>query len=55
MKINNVNAQAHQYEWMVIRMVNGEFWYYGSWRSVYKAAAQAIEVNGIVIPSSMAE
>ena len=54
-RVNNTESNAYNYEWMVVRMVDNEFWYYGSWRDVNKAAAQAVRINGIVIPSSMVE
>lgn len=55
MKINNVSENAKQYPWMVVRMVEGEYWYYGVWNDVDKAAKAAAEEGGIVIPSSIVD
>lgn len=51
MKVNNVSKNAKKYPWMVVRVCEGEYWYYGAWNSFDKAAAQAAEVGGCVIPS----
>ena len=51
MKVNNVSKNAKKYPWMVVRVCEGEYWYYVAWNSFDKAAAQAAEVGGCVIPS----
>lgn len=51
MKVNNVSENAKKYPWMVVRVCEGEYWYYGSWNNFDKAAAQAAEVGGCVVPS----
>ena len=55
MKVNNVSENAKKYPWMVVRVCEGEYWYYGSWNSFDKAAAQAAEVGGCVVPSDSVE
>ena len=53
MKVNNVSENAHNYPWMVIRLVDGEWWYYGVWSDVNKAAQVAAEEGGAVVPSNV--
>lgn len=57
MKVNNVSENAlrnpDKYPWMVVRFVDGEFWYYGAWRKLEDAAQIAVAVNGAVVPSNM--
>lgn len=55
MKVNNVSENAHKYPWMVIRLVDGEWWYYGVWSDVNKAAQVAAEEGGAVVPSNVVE
>lgn len=55
MKVNNVSENAHNYPWMVIRLVDGEWWYYGAWNDVKKAAQAAADVGGAVVPSGVVE
>lgn len=55
MKVNNVGENAKKYPWMVVRVHDGEYWYYGSWNSFDKAAEQAAEVGGCVVPSESVE
>ena len=53
MKVNNVSENAEKFEYMVIRYVDGEAWYYGSWNDFEKAAACACEIGGAAIPTCM--
>ena len=55
MKVNNVIKNARKYPWMVVRFVDGEWWYYGSWSDVEKAARMAAEIGGAVVPSDVVE
>ena len=55
MKVNNVSENAKKYPWMVVRVCEGEYWYYGSWNNFDKAAEQAAEVGGCVVPSDSVE
>lgn len=55
MKVNNVSENAHKYPWMVIRLVDGEWWYYGAWRKLEDAAGVAACVGGAVVPSNVVE
>ena len=55
LKVNNVSENAHKYPWMVIRLVDGEWWYYGAWIKVEEAAKVAALVGGAVVPSGVVE
>ena len=49
MKINNMPEQAKEKKVIVVRIVNGEAWFYGAWDDRDKAAKAAAEVGGMVI------
>lgn len=51
MKVNNIPEYAREFDYTVVRMVCGEAWYYGSWSKFDKAARQAAECGGHVIPT----
>ena len=53
MKVNNVIKNARNYPWMVVRFVDGEWWYYGSWTDVEKAVRMAADIGGAVVPSDV--
>ena len=52
MKVNNMKGYARDRKYTVIRMVDGEAWFYGAWDDADKAIRQAIEEGGHVIPTS---
>lgn len=54
MKINNMPEQAKEKKVMVVRIVNGEAWFYGAWDDMAKAAKAAAEVGGMVIQTGEA-
>ena len=54
-KVNNVSENAHNYPWMVIRLVDSDFWYYGVWNDLKTAARVAAEEGGCVVPSDAVE
>ena len=47
-KINNVAAYAEKYEFIVARPVDGEFWFWGAYRTKADAKEAAEEVEGFV-------
>lgn len=57
MKVNNMPGWAQERAFVVIRIVNGEAWFYDAWDDGNKAINQALEeyVGGMVIPASEAE
>ena len=54
MIVNNMTPWAKEKKFMVIRIVEGNAWFYDAWDDGEKAIKQAIEVGGMVIPSSEA-
>lgn len=55
MKVNNLAEWAKEKKYIVVRDVDGEWWFYDAWVDFEKALKQAREVNGQIIPVSMAE
>ena len=49
MKINNMPEYANHYEFVVVREVEGELWFYGAYRDGFKAEEVASEIRGIIV------
>lgn len=47
-KINNEPEYAKNYEFVVAREVDGEFWFYGAYTDGWKAERVATEIYGII-------
>ena len=47
-KINNEPEYARNYEFVVARNVDGEFWFYGAYSDGFKAEQAAIEMGGLI-------
>ena len=47
--INNLPANYTAYKFLIVRSVDGEFWYYGADNDFARATAVADEVGGIVV------
>ena len=47
-KINNEPEYAKNYEFVVARKVDGEFWFYGAYADGWKAEEVATEIHGII-------
>lgn len=48
MEINNQPAYAKDYEFIVARNCDGEWWFWGAYADGYKAEQAALEINGVV-------
>ena len=46
--IRNEPEYAHKYEFIVARLCEGEFWFYGAYADGFKAAAVAASEGGVV-------
>ena len=46
--IKNEPDYAHDYEFVVAREVDGEYWFYGAYRYGYEADKIASYLNGVV-------
>lgn len=47
--INNLPAYANEYKYIVVRRVDGEFWFWGAWNDCNRANEVAIEIGGEVV------
>lgn len=47
-KINNEPNYAKDYEFIVARKVDGEFWFWGAYENGFRAEQAALEINGVV-------
>lgn len=47
--INNLPANYADYNFLIVRIVDGELWYYGADHNFDRASKVADEVNGIVV------
>lgn len=47
-KINNKPAYADNYEFIVARKCNGEWWFWGAYANGFKAEQAATEIHGII-------
>jgi hypothetical protein len=48
MTINNKPEYANEYEYIVARKIDNEYWFYGAYADELKAYKVANEINGIV-------
>ena len=47
-KINNEPAYAKNYECVVAREVDGEYWFWGAYADGFKAEQAATEIGGVI-------
>lgn len=47
-KINNQPSYAKDYEFIVARECDNEWWFWGAYADGYKAEQAALEINGVV-------
>ena len=47
-KINNEPAYAKDYEFVVAREVDGEYWFWGAYADGFKAEQVATEIGGVI-------
>ena len=55
MKILNMAPWVREKKYIVFRMVDNVAWFYDAWDDIDKAVQQAVEVGGLIIPSTDAE
>lgn len=55
MKVNNMPETARKRKYVTVREVDGDWWFYDALDDFEKALKQAREINGQIIPVSMAE
>lgn len=47
-RINNEPTYAKNYEFIVAREVDGEYWFYGAYADGFKAEKVAVEIDGVI-------
>lgn len=47
--INNLPTYANDYDYLVVRRVDGELWFWGAWDDRNEANRVAIEIGGEVV------
>ena len=47
--INNQPEYANHYEFIVVRVVDGEYWFWGAYDDGYKAGTVASAIAGVVV------
>lgn len=52
MTINNLPEYARRYNYIVVKKVDNELWFYGAWNSANDADNAAEEIGGMVLPTS---
>ena len=54
-KVNNVAEYAGDDRFWVVRIVDGEAWFFGSYDNPFKAEQAAHEIGGIVVENKEAQ
>lgn len=49
MTINNLPTYANNYKYIVVRLVDGEYWFYSAYNNGRLAEKVAFEINGEII------
>ena len=47
-KINNMPEYAKHYEFVVVRNIDGQLWFYGAYSNGFKADEIAHEIGGLI-------
>ena len=47
--INNKPEYADHYEFIVVRLVDGAYWFWGAYADGFKAEHAALEVDGMIV------
>ena len=47
MTINNMPTYAKDYDYIVVRRVDGQYWFWGAWNDRNRANEVALEIGGI--------
>ena len=45
----NVPEYANHYEFIVVRLVDGAYWFWGAYADGFKAEQVALEVGGVIV------
>jgi hypothetical protein len=47
--LENVPEYANHYEFIVVRFVDGAYWFWGAYADGFKAEQVALEVDGVIV------
>lgn len=47
--INNLPEYANNYKFIVVRIVDGERWFWGAFNDYQRAINVAIEIDGVIV------
>ena len=47
--IQNAPAYAWDYEFIVVRQINDDYWFYGAYEDGFKASQVACEIHGLIV------
>lgn len=50
--VHNVPQYAKTHDFWVVRLVDGELWFYGAWNDTKEAERVAREVHGLVVQNT---
>lgn len=53
MKVNNVPGYAYDHKYVVARLCDGEYWFWGAWDDLKEAQRVAQEMDGIVVETAL--
>lgn len=52
MTVNNMPTYAKEYNYIVARECDGEYWFYGAYETADRANRVAVEVGGVVVDNA---
>ena len=47
--IKNLPEYADNYEFVVVRLVDGDYWFWGAYSNGFKVEKAALEVDGMIV------
>lgn len=49
MNLMNMPEYADHYEFVVVREIDGDYWFWGAYRDGFKAEQVAMEIGGVIV------
>lgn len=49
LNVMNAPADAFDYEFVVVREIDGDYWFWGKYTDGFKAEQAALEIDGLII------
>ena len=47
--IKNMPNYANDYEFVVVRLADGDYWFWGAYADGFKAEKAALEIDGVIV------